>query len=99
MLVLTRRAGESVMIGSDVTVRVLEIRGDVVRVGVDAPREVQVHREEVFHAVRAANLEAAASAAPSPAVLAGLRRKPVPMPSPGQPGPVAAPAVSPPAAP
>ena len=69
------------MIGSDVTVRVLEIRGDVVRVGVDAPRDVQVHREEVFHAVRAANLEAASAAAPSPAVLAGLRRRPVPAPS------------------
>lgn len=81
MLVLTRRAGESVMIGSDVVVRVLEIRGDVVRVGVDAPRDVQVHREEVFHAVRAANLEAASAAAPSPAVLAGLRRRPVPAPS------------------
>jgi carbon storage regulator len=74
MLVLTRRAGESVMIGADVVVRVLEIRGDVVRVGVDAPRDVQVHREEVFHAVRAANLEAAASSAPSPAVLAALRQ-------------------------
>ena len=49
------------MIGSDVVVRVIEVRGDVVRVGVDAPREVQVHREEVFHAVRAANLEAAAA--------------------------------------
>lgn len=69
------------MIGSDVTVRVLEIRGDVVRVGVDAPRDVQVHREEVFHAVRAANLEAASAEAPSPAVLAGLRRRPVPAPS------------------
>lgn len=66
------------MIGSDVTVRVLEIRGDVVRVGVDAPRDVQVHREEVFHAVRAANLEAASAAAPSPAVLAGLRKRPAP---------------------
>ncbi len=96
------------MIGSDVTVRVLEIRGDVVRVGVDAPRDVQVHREEVFHAVRAANLEAASAAAPSPAVLAGLRRRPVPAPSPpadpaldGAAGGAAggiAPEVSPPAA-
>jgi carbon storage regulator len=74
MLVLTRRAGESVMIGSDVVVRVLEIRGDVVRVGVDAPRDVQVHREEVFNAVRAANLEAAAAGSPDPAVLAELRK-------------------------
>lgn len=59
MLVLTRRAGESIMIGPDVAVRVIEVRGDVVRLGVDAPREVQVHREEVFNAVRAQNLAAA----------------------------------------
>lgn len=84
------------MIGTDVTVRVLEIRGDVVRVGVDAPRDVQVHREEVFHAVRAANLEAASTgAAPSPAVLAGLRKRPAP-PVPAQ-GPQ--PSEQPPAAP
>ena len=61
------------MIGSDVVVRVIEVRGDVVRVGVDAPREVQVHREEVFHAVRAANLEAAAAGTGSlDALRAGL---------------------------
>lgn len=62
------------MIGSDVVVRVIEVRGDVVRVGVDAPREVQVHREEVFHAVRAANLAAAAThnAAALDALRAGL---------------------------
>lgn len=62
------------MIGSDVVVRVIEVRGDVVRVGVDAPREVQVHREEVFHAVRAANLEAASAhnAAALDALRAGL---------------------------
>ena len=59
------------MIGSDVVVRVIEVRGDVVRVGVDAPREVQVHREEVFHAVRAANLAAAATH--DPAALEALR--------------------------
>jgi carbon storage regulator len=73
VLVLTRRAGESIMIGSDVVVRVIEVRGDVVRVGVDAPREVQVHREEVFNAVRAANLAAAAAAAGSAQTLDALR--------------------------
>ena len=55
MLVLTRRIGESLVIGDDVVVRVLDIKGDVVRIGVDAPRHVQVHREEVYEAVRAAN--------------------------------------------
>jgi carbon storage regulator len=73
MLVLTRRAGESVVIGSDVVVTIVEVRGDVVRVGIDAPREVQVHREEVFRAVREANLAAAASPA-SPAALDALRQ-------------------------
>jgi carbon storage regulator len=59
MLVLTRRAGESVMIGNDVIITVLEARGDVIRLGIQAPREVQVHREEVFRELQAANREAA----------------------------------------
>ena len=59
MLVLTRRAGESVMIGDDVVVTVLEARGDVVRIGINAPRSVQVHREEVYQELQAANREAA----------------------------------------
>jgi carbon storage regulator len=59
MLVLTRRAGESVMIGNDVVITVLEARGDVIRLGIQAPRDVQVHREEVFRELQAANREAA----------------------------------------
>ncbi|MEU8815803.1 carbon storage regulator CsrA [Actinoplanes sp. NPDC048796] len=59
MLVLTRRAGESVMIGDDVIITVLEARGDVIRLGIQAPRDVQVHREEVYRELRAANQEAA----------------------------------------
>ena len=48
MLVLTRRANQSIVIGQDVTVTVLEIRGDQVRLGITAPRSVTVHREEVW---------------------------------------------------
>ena len=59
MLVLTRRAGESVMIGNDVIITVLEARGDVIRLGIQAPRDVQVHREEVYRELQAANREAA----------------------------------------
>ncbi|GGQ42165.1 carbon storage regulator CsrA [Couchioplanes azureus] len=59
MLVLTRKAGESVMIGDDVVVTVLEARGDVIRIGIQAPRDVQVHREEVYQELRNANREAA----------------------------------------
>lgn len=93
MLVLTRRAGESIMIGSDVAVRVIEVRGDVVRLGVDAPREVQVHREEVFKAVRAQNLAAAVTrSAQADALradlvgqLAAARPRPVTSPADGAP--------------
>ncbi len=58
VLVLTRRSGESVMIGDDVVVTVVEVRGDVVRLGIEAPREVRVHREEVYRAVGEANAAA-----------------------------------------
>ena len=61
MLVLTRRVGESLVIGDDVVIRVLDVKGDVVRIGVDAPRHVQVHRQEVYEAVMAANRAAAAA--------------------------------------
>lgn len=59
MLVLSRRIGESVVIGTDVVVTVLEVRGDIIRLGIDAPREVAVHRQEVFEAIEAANRDAA----------------------------------------
>jgi carbon storage regulator len=48
VLVLTRRANQSIMIGDDVVVTVLDVRGDQVRIGIKAPRSVDVHREEVF---------------------------------------------------
>ncbi|MCW2278817.1 carbon storage regulator CsrA [Heliophilum fasciatum] len=58
MLVLTRKAGESIIIGDDVRLVVVEVRGDQVRIGVDAPRQVSVHRGEVYEAIRKANQEA-----------------------------------------
>jgi carbon storage regulator len=60
MLVLTRRAGESIVIGDDVRVIVLDVRGDTVRLGIEAPRSIQVHRAEVYAEVQAANSAAAA---------------------------------------
>jgi carbon storage regulator len=63
VLVLSRRPGESIVIGNEVTVTILEVRGDQIRVGVDAPREVQVHREEVFRQLEAENADAAGNAA------------------------------------
>jgi carbon storage regulator len=52
MLILTRRVGETVMIGEDVTVTVLGVKGNQVRVGVNAPRNVAVHREEIFERIK-----------------------------------------------
>ena len=52
MLILTRRVGEAVMIGSDVTVTVLGVKGNQVRIGVNAPRDVAVHREEIFERIK-----------------------------------------------
>jgi carbon storage regulator len=58
VLVLTRRAGESIVIGDDVRVVVLDVRGETVRLGIEAPRSVQVHRAEVYAEVQAANAAA-----------------------------------------
>jgi len=52
MLILTRRVGETVMIGEDVTVTVLGVKGNQVRIGVSAPRDVAVHREEIFERIK-----------------------------------------------
>jgi len=65
VLVLTRHVHQSIVIGHDVVVTVLEVRGDQVRLGITAPKEIQVHREEVFAALTAANRQAATSATSS----------------------------------
>jgi carbon storage regulator len=52
MLILTRRVGETVMIGNDVTVTVLGVKGNQVRVGINAPKNVAVHREEIFERIK-----------------------------------------------
>ncbi len=61
MLVLSRRQNQSIVIGTDIVVRVIEIRGDHVRLGIEAPRNITVHREEVAREIAAANLAAAAN--------------------------------------
>lgn len=62
MLVLSRREGQSIMIGNDIVVTVIEIRGEHVRIGIDAPRSITVHREEVAAEIRAANKAARVTA-------------------------------------
>lgn len=52
MLVLSRKKDEKILIGDSITLMVIEIRGDKVRLGIDAPRDVTVHREEVYEAIR-----------------------------------------------
>jgi len=52
MLILTRRVGETVMIGDEVTVTVLGVKGNQVRIGVNAPKDVAVHREEIFERIK-----------------------------------------------
>ncbi len=63
MLVLSRKPGESIVVGGEITVTILEVRGDIVRVGIDAPRSVAVHRKEVHDELMAANRDAARSPA------------------------------------
>jgi len=53
MLILTRRVGESLIIGDDVVVNVLGVKGNQVRIGVDAPKDVTVHREEIYDRIKA----------------------------------------------
>jgi carbon storage regulator len=70
MLVLTRKIGERVLIGDDIVVTILDVRGDGVRVGIDAPRGIRIQRDEVVQAVSEANQEATeAAATPDPETL------------------------------
>ncbi|MDR3147002.1 MAG: carbon storage regulator CsrA [Treponema sp.] len=61
MLILSRKINEKIMIGDDISISVIEVRGDQVRLGVEAPRSVKVFRQEVFDAIKAENKAAAES--------------------------------------
>lgn len=57
MLILTRKIGESLLIGDDVEITVLSVRGSQVKLGVKAPKEISVHREEIYHRIKALSSE------------------------------------------
>jgi carbon storage regulator len=65
MLILTRRVGETLMIGNNVTVTVLGVKGNQVRIGVNAPKDVAVHREEIFERIKREEDQSSRSDAPT----------------------------------
>jgi carbon storage regulator len=64
MLVLSRKTGEKIVIGHDIIVTVLEARGDTIKLGIQAPKHISVHREEVYHDITMANQQAQATHLP-----------------------------------
>jgi carbon storage regulator len=75
MLILSRKVNEKIMVGDDISISVIEIRGEQVRIGVDAPKTVKVFRQEVFDAIRTENKAAAASAPVFPELDFGAQRE------------------------
>ncbi len=61
MLILTRRSGEGIWIGKDIRIVILEIKGNQVSIGIDAPKDTKVHRDEIYEKIKEENIKAAAS--------------------------------------
>ncbi len=61
MLILTRRVGESIVVGDDIVLTVFEVRGDAVRIGIQAPRSVKVNRKEIYEEIQRSNAQAVSS--------------------------------------
>ena len=97
MLVLSREKDETIIIGDDIEITVVDIRGDKVRLGVSAPKSISVHRKEVYDAIRRENREAAqvkpedlpgfGKVKPTPGAAAQPQQQPNPNPNPQNPGP------------
>ncbi len=61
MLVLSRRPNESIMIGDNIEIKVIEVKGEYVKIGINAPKSIPVHRKEIYDAIQRENIEAAKS--------------------------------------
>ena len=72
MLILTRKSGEGVRIGDAITLKIIEIRGNQVRLGVDAPKDMAVHREEIYALIQEQNRAAASSSPANPDLLVSV---------------------------
>jgi carbon storage regulator len=72
MLVLSRRKDETIMIGDDVEITIVDVRGDTVRLGIQAPKSVSVHRKEIYDAIQAENIAAASESIPDQSAVGGL---------------------------
>lgn len=66
MLVLARKVGQSIVVNDNVEIIIIEVRGDQVRLGIEAPRSIPVHRKELFERIQAENAESAANAVDAP---------------------------------
>ncbi|MFZ4618895.1 MAG: carbon storage regulator CsrA [Rectinemataceae bacterium] len=66
MLILSRRVNEKIVIGDDIVISVVEVRGDLVKIGIEAPKKVKVYRQEVYDAIRVENTAAVAGAVALP---------------------------------
>ena len=75
MLILSRKTDEKIKIGEDITLTIIEIRGDQVKIGVEAPKNVKVFRQEVFNAIQSENKAAASTAKADLSALSNLLKK------------------------
>jgi carbon storage regulator len=77
MLILSRKINEKIMIGEDISISIIEIQGDHIRIGVDAPKSVKVFRKEVFDSIKLENKAAVKSTPVLPEVNFGVHREPL----------------------